>query len=166
MHSRDTYILLYTHENKYRKCAWNNSLQLALILLVVCAHVTLSQSPKQLPIPTSNHARSPIGPKSPNLRPLKHFPATPNVIFNIPPNTPSKSSHTQTHTHHVRRCVSPIPKNRSAQKLTAHAAPPQPSKRELEAAEAQTLTDIKWTAASCVVLYFCEFGCIWGREIG
>jgi hypothetical protein len=37
------------------------------------------------------------------------------------------------------------------------AAPPQPSKRELEIAEAQTLTDIKWTAASAVVLYFCEW---------
>jgi hypothetical protein len=36
-------------------------------------------------------------------------------------------------------------------------APPQPSKKELESAEAQTLTDIKWTAASAVVLYFCEF---------
>ncbi|KAH7089883.1 hypothetical protein FB567DRAFT_590675 [Paraphoma chrysanthemicola] len=33
-------------------------------------------------------------------------------------------------------------------------SPPQPSKRELEIAEAQTLTDIKWTAASAVVLYF------------
>ncbi|KAF2855300.1 hypothetical protein T440DRAFT_504726 [Plenodomus tracheiphilus IPT5] len=33
-------------------------------------------------------------------------------------------------------------------------APPQPSKRELELAEAQTLADIKWTAASAVVLYF------------
>ncbi|KAF1918185.1 hypothetical protein BDU57DRAFT_514804 [Ampelomyces quisqualis] len=37
-------------------------------------------------------------------------------------------------------------------------APPQPSKKELEAAEAQTITDIKWTAASAVVLYFCTCG--------
>jgi len=35
-------------------------------------------------------------------------------------------------------------------------APPQPSKQELAAAEAQTMTDIKWTAASAVVLYFCK----------
>lgn len=35
------------------------------------------------------------------------------------------------------------------------AAPPQPSKQELERAEAQTMTDIKWTAASAVVLYLC-----------
>ncbi|KAH8716968.1 hypothetical protein GQ44DRAFT_712996 [Phaeosphaeriaceae sp. PMI808] len=34
-------------------------------------------------------------------------------------------------------------------------APPQPSKKELEAAEAQTLSDIKWTAASAVILYLC-----------
>ncbi|KAL6708297.1 hypothetical protein ACN47E_003221 [Coniothyrium glycines] len=33
-------------------------------------------------------------------------------------------------------------------------APPQPSEKELRAAEAQTLSDIKWTAASAVVLYF------------
>ncbi|CBX90533.1 hypothetical protein LEMA_P066590.1 [Plenodomus lingam JN3] len=33
-------------------------------------------------------------------------------------------------------------------------APPEPSKRELELAEAQTLADIKWTAASAIVLYF------------
>ncbi|KAH9878756.1 hypothetical protein IAQ61_002030 [Plenodomus lingam] len=32
--------------------------------------------------------------------------------------------------------------------------PPEPSKRELELAEAQTLADIKWTAASAIVLYF------------
>ncbi|RMZ67097.1 Mitochondrial outer membrane translocase complex subunit Tom5 [Pyrenophora seminiperda CCB06] len=32
-------------------------------------------------------------------------------------------------------------------------APPQPSKQELAAAEAQTMSDIKWTAASAVVLY-------------
>jgi len=37
------------------------------------------------------------------------------------------------------------------------AAPPQPSKKELEIAEAQTLSDIKWTAASAVVLYFCVY---------
>jgi hypothetical protein len=36
-------------------------------------------------------------------------------------------------------------------------APPQPSKQELAAAEAQTMTDIKWTAASAMVLYFCEY---------
>lgn len=36
-------------------------------------------------------------------------------------------------------------------------APPQPSKRELELAEAQTFADIKWTAASAVVLYFCAW---------
>lgn len=35
-------------------------------------------------------------------------------------------------------------------------APPQPSKQELAAAEAQTMSDIKWTAASAVVLYFCK----------
>ncbi|KAI1589826.1 Apc15p multi-domain protein [Pyrenophora tritici-repentis] len=34
-----------------------------------------------------------------------------------------------------------------------YAAPPQPSKQELAAAEAQTMSDIKWTAASAVVLY-------------
>ncbi|EUC38516.1 hypothetical protein COCVIDRAFT_85547, partial [Bipolaris victoriae FI3] len=38
--------------------------------------------------------------------------------------------------------------------LTMDAAPPQPSKQELAAAEAQTMSDIKWTAASAVVLYF------------
>ncbi|RYN17463.1 hypothetical protein AA0119_g1646 [Alternaria tenuissima] len=38
--------------------------------------------------------------------------------------------------------------------LTCMTAPPQPSKQELAAAEAQTMTDIKWTAASAVVLYF------------
>ncbi|KAJ4985983.1 hypothetical protein SVAN01_08565 [Stagonosporopsis vannaccii] len=36
-------------------------------------------------------------------------------------------------------------------------APPQPSKQELERAEAQTMTDIKWTAASAVVLYLSPF---------
>jgi hypothetical protein len=41
------------------------------------------------------------------------------------------------------------------QELTYDAAPPQPSKQELAAAEAQTVMDIKWTAASAVVLYFC-----------
>ncbi|KAF2640500.1 hypothetical protein P280DRAFT_399607, partial [Massarina eburnea CBS 473.64] len=35
-------------------------------------------------------------------------------------------------------------------------APPQPSKHELEAAERQTTSDIKWTAASAVVLYLCK----------
>ncbi|EMD87520.1 hypothetical protein COCC4DRAFT_134400, partial [Bipolaris maydis ATCC 48331] len=38
--------------------------------------------------------------------------------------------------------------------LTMNLAPPQPSKQELAAAEAQTMSDIKWTAASAVVLYF------------
>ncbi|EUC49000.1 hypothetical protein COCMIDRAFT_85827, partial [Bipolaris oryzae ATCC 44560] len=38
--------------------------------------------------------------------------------------------------------------------LTTDVAPPQPSKQELAAAEAQTMSDIKWTAASAVVLYF------------
>jgi hypothetical protein len=41
-------------------------------------------------------------------------------------------------------------------RLTCMTAPPQPSKQELAAAEAQTMTDIKWTAASAVVLYFCK----------
>ncbi|UPX18432.1 uncharacterized protein EKO05_0008732 [Ascochyta rabiei] len=36
-------------------------------------------------------------------------------------------------------------------------APPQPSKQELERAEAQTMLDIKWTAASAVVLYLSPF---------
>ena len=40
--------------------------------------------------------------------------------------------------------------------LTCMTAPPQPSKQELAAAEAQTMTDIKWTAASAVVLYLCK----------
>ncbi|KAF1961478.1 hypothetical protein CC80DRAFT_402139, partial [Byssothecium circinans] len=35
-------------------------------------------------------------------------------------------------------------------------APPQPSKKELEAAERQTINDIKLTAAAAVVLYFCK----------
>ncbi|KAJ8109284.1 hypothetical protein OPT61_g7570 [Boeremia exigua] len=36
-------------------------------------------------------------------------------------------------------------------------APPQPSKQELDRAEAQTMSDIKWTAASAVVLYLSPF---------
>ncbi|EMD59295.1 hypothetical protein COCSADRAFT_257057, partial [Bipolaris sorokiniana ND90Pr] len=44
--------------------------------------------------------------------------------------------------------------SRSGLWLTMDVAPPQPSKQELAAAEAQTMSDIKWTAASAVVLYF------------
>jgi hypothetical protein len=52
-------------------------------------------------------------------------------------------------------------------KLTCATAPPQPSKQELAAAEAQTMTDIKWTAASAVVLYFCKNnqGLVHGRMV-
>jgi hypothetical protein len=49
------------------------------------------------------------------------------------------------------------------QELTYDAAPPQPSKQELAAAEAQTVTDIKWTAASAVVLYFGKYLTCWGK---
>lgn len=40
--------------------------------------------------------------------------------------------------------------------LTRDAAPPPPSKAELEKAEAQTASDIKWTAAAAAVLYLCK----------
>ncbi|PSN68425.1 hypothetical protein BS50DRAFT_634004 [Corynespora cassiicola Philippines] len=35
--------------------------------------------------------------------------------------------------------------------------PPPPSKAELEKAEAQTASDIKWTAAAAAVLYLSPF---------
>ncbi|KAK3216698.1 hypothetical protein GRF29_1g641167, partial [Pseudopithomyces chartarum] len=44
-------------------------------------------------------------------------------------------------------------------------APPQPSKAELERAEAQTLSDIKWTAASAVVLYLSPFLIDYARKL-
>ena len=41
-----------------------------------------------------------------------------------------------------------------------NAAPPQPSKAELERAEAQTMADIKATATAAIVLYFCMGLCM------
>ncbi len=38
----------------------------------------------------------------------------------------------------------------------ADVGPPQLSKKEIEAAEAQAMSDIKWTAATAAVLYLCE----------
>ncbi|QRC96363.1 hypothetical protein JI435_012870, partial [Parastagonospora nodorum SN15] len=132
---RGAHMLLYAHENKQYKVAWSSSLPSAVKLFIVCAHVTLSQSPTPVTFPTSHLARPPSAPNPQTSDISNIFPQTPNVIFDIPPSTSSKS-HTNTYTHIM------------------FGAPPQPSKRELEAAEAQTLTDIKWTAASVVVLYF------------
>jgi hypothetical protein len=79
-----------------------------------------------------------------------------HVIFDIHHPHPNIAlSHPQS-THTTCSAVgspSVAPFNTRANTCTA---PPQPSKRELEIAEAQTLTDIKWTAASAVVLYLCE----------
>jgi hypothetical protein len=50
---------------------------------------------------------------------------------------------------------------------STHLAPPQPSKAELERAEAQTTSDIKWTFAGAVVLYLCTWdrdGCVLGLD--
>ncbi|KAF9731821.1 hypothetical protein PMIN01_09750 [Paraphaeosphaeria minitans] len=44
-------------------------------------------------------------------------------------------------------------------------APPQPSKAELERAEAQTASDIKWTFAGAVVLYFSPFVVDYARKL-
>jgi hypothetical protein len=101
----------------------------------------------------------PIGPQRPK-------PPTTSNIFQKhsrhpptqPPSYPSSPPQTKhTHTHHVRWSVlSHLCDINGRQQLTSLTAPPQPSKQELAAAEAQTMTDIKWTAASAVVLYFCK----------
>lgn len=86
-----------------------------------------------------------------------------NVIFEIPILHTTTTLLVIHHTDHIRhnenvwRLVLTIMTEESQiMILTCMTAPPQPSKQELAAAEAQTMTDIKWTAASAVVLYFCK----------
>ncbi|KAF2878305.1 hypothetical protein BDV95DRAFT_613901 [Massariosphaeria phaeospora] len=43
--------------------------------------------------------------------------------------------------------------------------PPQPSKKELEEAEARTALDIKWTSAACAVLYLSPFLIDYARKL-
>ncbi|KAF2016581.1 hypothetical protein BU24DRAFT_462723 [Aaosphaeria arxii CBS 175.79] len=43
--------------------------------------------------------------------------------------------------------------------------PPPPSKQELEAAEAQTASDVRWTAAACLVLYLSPFVIEYTRKL-
>ncbi|KAF2660140.1 hypothetical protein K491DRAFT_711919 [Lophiostoma macrostomum CBS 122681] len=50
-------------------------------------------------------------------------------------------------------------------KLIPEPAPPQPSKAELQAAEAHTASEIRWTAAACAVLYFSPFVVDWARKL-
>ncbi|KAF2688805.1 hypothetical protein K458DRAFT_384976 [Lentithecium fluviatile CBS 122367] len=47
----------------------------------------------------------------------------------------------------------------------AFPAPPQPSKAELEIAERQTASDIKWTAAAAAVLYLSPFLVDYARKL-
>jgi hypothetical protein len=85
------------------------------------------------------------------LRHLKTFPPA-NVIHNH--THPSPPNHSQQPKCSVVR-LALITSDTSSS--NTFAAPPQPSKAELAFAEAQTIWDIKWTAASAVVLYFCTF---------
>jgi hypothetical protein len=149
--------LLYAHENRQCKVAWSSSLPSALELFIACAHVTLAipntSDISYFPPRTSPHR--PQIPKPPTSQTFSRKHPTSSSISR-PAHSPNPI---QTHTHTSCSAVrNPISKSVGGAELTASAAPPQPSKRELEAAEAQTMTDIKWTAASVVVLYFCEFG--------
>jgi hypothetical protein len=99
---------------------------------------------------TSTCSWRPSALHAPNLRPPQTFSRTIHVIHpRNPPSYPPQATHTSCSAVRFTPCL-------RTQLANNTAAPPQPSKRELEAAEAQTMSDIKWTAASAVVLYFCE----------
>ncbi|KAF2796430.1 hypothetical protein K505DRAFT_335189 [Melanomma pulvis-pyrius CBS 109.77] len=81
-----------------------------------------------------------------------------HYFASAPIQHPDYSLHRKPHIMFGGRKISlKVPTNAELGEANNDAAPPPPSKAELEEAERRTASDIRWTAAACVVLYLSPF---------